>query len=398
VTIEQALSSLGYSSLRPGQREIIEASLSGRDVLGVMPTGGGKSLCYVLPAVVRPGLTVAISPLIALMMDQVEGLRRRGVRAEMLTYHTTRGQASGIIAAASRDLQLLYVSPERAAKHDFREMIRRSGRLRAVVIDEAHCVLQWGGEFRPEYLQIKSLRESFGAVRYSAYTATATPSGRDEISAALGLRDPFRLVASFDRVNIRYVVAPKLFRLESDMNDILHHIGSGPGIIYRATRYSVEDTCRCLGYTNIDALPYHAGLDGRVRNRNQAAFLSGRTRVIVATIAFGMGIDKPDVRWVLHADLPQSIEAYYQESGRAGRDGKPATATLLWSYRDIPIVRRMIDSVRSPAMRERNRAQFESVIQYATSTTCRRAVLLRYFGQKVDGDCEVCGNCDVCGD
>jgi ATP-dependent DNA helicase RecQ len=383
----------GYDSFRDGQRQIIDHVVSGGDALVLMPTGGGKSLCYQIPALVREGVGVVISPLIALMQDQVDALRAAGVRAGFLNSAQDPGQRREVEAAAQAGaLDLLYLAPERLTAESTLRFLDRL-RISLFAIDEAHCVAQWGHDFRPDYLQLSGLHERWPDVPRIALTATATAATHQEIATRLKLENALHHVASFDRPNIQYRIVPKK-EPSRQLLDLLRteHAGDA-GIIYCLTRASVEKTADFLIQNGIDAMPYHAGLDARTRSRNQARFLREDGLVVVATIAFGMGIDKPDVRFVAHLDLPKSVEGYYQETGRAGRDGLPSTAWLAYGLQDVVQQRRLIDTSEGDlAHRRRQTTHLNAMLALCETVQCRRVQLLAYFGQ----DGTPCGNCDTC--
>ncbi len=383
----------GYDSFRGGQQEIIDRVIAGGDALVLMPTGGGKSLCYQIPALVRDGTGVVISPLIALMQDQVDALRALGVKAGFLNStqqaDERRRVESAFLAGA---LDLLYLAPERLRAESTPRLLDR-GRISLFAIDEAHCVSQWGHDFRPDYLALSALHERWPSVPRIALTATATPATHAEIAARLKLRDAHHFVASFDRPNIQYRIVGKNGP-KRQLLDLLHteHAGDA-GIVYCLSRASVEKTAEHLVRNGIPALPYHAGLDSATRATHQARFLRGDGMVMVATIAFGMGIDKPDVRFVAHLDLPKSIEGYYQETGRAGRDGLPSTAWLAYGLADVVQQRKMIDTSEGDAAHRRRLAtHLDAMLALCETVECRRVRLLAYFGQ----DAAPCGNCDTC--
>ena len=371
----------GFSSFRPLQEEIIRDSLAGRDVFAVLPTGGGKSLCFQLPALVRPGLTVVVSPLIALMKDQVDALQAAGVAATFLNSSLgaggSRPRLRGLHAG---EFRLLYVAPERLMLSGFLDDLKK-WKVNLFAIDEAHCISEWGHDFRPEYRQLSALRGLFPDVPMMALTATATERVRGDIVKQLHLRSPACYVASFNRPNLTYRVAAKSGAYEQ----ILDYVRARPGesgIIYVQARKTAESLAAKLTADGVKALPYHAGMEGDARSRSQEAFLRDEARVVCATIAFGMGINKPNVRFVIHYDLPKNIEGYYQETGRAGRDGLPGECLLLFSPGDRVKQMRFIDE--KPDAKERNiaRAQLERMIHYAEVATCRREFLLGYFGEK----------------
>jgi len=383
----------GYESFRGEQQAVVEQVIAGGDALVLMPTGGGKSLCYQIPALVRAGVGVVVSPLIALMQDQVDALTELGVRAAYLNstqdWRAAREVEQAFLAG---DLDLLYVAPERLLTERCLELLAR-GRIALFAIDEAHCVSQWGHDFRPEYLGLSLLHERWPEVPRIALTATATAQTRVEIAARLQLDDARHFVASFDRPNIRYRIVEKN-EVRRQLLDLLRNEHAGDaGIVYALSRARVEELADFLCAQGIDALPYHAGLSASVRAHNQARFLREDGLVMVATIAFGMGIDKPDVRFVAHVDLPKSVESYYQETGRAGRDGLPATAWLAYGLQDVVQLRRMIDdSPGDEAFRRRQVAQLDAMLGLCETVACRRQRLLAYFDQPI----EPCGNCDTC--
>ncbi|MEU3168875.1 DNA helicase RecQ [Streptosporangium sp. NPDC006930] len=383
----------GYDSFRAGQQEIIEHVVSGGDALVLMPTGGGKSLCYQIPALVRKGTGVVISPLIALMQDQVDALTALGVRAGFLNSTQDFEERRAVESAfLSGELDLLYLAPERL-RVDATLRLLDSGVISLFAIDEAHCVAQWGHDFRPDYLALSALHERWPDVPRVALTATATRATHAEIASRLSLEEARHFVASFDRPNIQYRIAPKN-EPKRQLLELLRteHAGDA-GIVYCLSRNSVEKIAEFLVQNGIEALPYHAGLDARVRAANQARFLREDGLVMVATIAFGMGIDKPDVRFVAHLDLPKSVEGYYQETGRAGRDGLPSTAWLAYGLQDVVQQRKMIDtSEGDDAHRRRLATHLEAMLALCEAVECRRVRLLAYFGQEGTA----CGNCDTC--
>jgi ATP-dependent DNA helicase RecQ len=383
----------GFSSFRPLQEEIIRDALAGKDVFAVLPTGGGKSLCFQLPALVRPGLTVVVSPLIALMKDQVDALQAAGVAATFLNSSLAVGESRlRLRGLHNGEFRLLYVAPERLMLSGFFDDLKKWN-VNLFAIDEAHCVSEWGHDFRPEYRQLKTLREKFPDVPVMALTATATERVREDIVRQLHLKDAACCVASFNRPNLTYRVAAKTGAYEQILSFINSRKDEG-GIIYCQSRKTTEDLARKLSEDGIKALPYHAGLDGDVRSRNQEAFLRDEIRVVCATIAFGMGINKPNLRFVIHYDLPKNIEGYYQETGRAGRDGLPSECLLMFSPGDRVKQMRFIDEKPDPKERDIARAQLEQMIHYAEVASCRREFLLGYFGEKFDE--ENCGGCDNC--
>ncbi|WP_280429189.1 DNA helicase RecQ [Nocardia brasiliensis] len=383
----------GYDSFRGDQREIVEHVVAGGDALVLMPTGGGKSLCYQVPALVRPGVGVVISPLIALMQDQVDALSALGVRAGFLNstqYPDERRTVEAQFVAG--ELDLLYLAPERLRLESTAQLFDR-GKVALFAIDEAHCVSQWGHDFRPDYLALSVLHERWPDVPRIALTATATGKTRDEIVQRLDLGSARRFVASFDRPNIQYRIEPKN-KPDRQLLEFINteHAGDA-GIVYCLSRNSVEKTAAFLTENGIRAVPYHAGLDNRTRAQNQARFLREDGLVVVATIAFGMGIDKPDVRFVAHLDLPKSVEGYYQETGRAGRDGLPSTAWMVYGLNDVVQQRKMIDSSEGDAAHRRQlQLHLDAMLALCETVSCRRVQLLNYFDQPGAS----CGNCDTC--
>ncbi|GLY39089.1 ATP-dependent DNA helicase RecQ [Amycolatopsis sp. NBRC 101858] len=396
-TVSDALETLrrvfGYDAFRGDQAAIVEHVIAGGDALVLMPTGGGKSLCYQIPALVRPGVGVVVSPLIALMQDQVDALRNAGVRAGFLNSTQDYAARQEVESAfLSGELDLLYLAPERLSVESTVRLLDR-GKISLFAIDEAHCVAQWGHDFRPDYLQLSALHERWPDVPRIALTATATEATHKEIAARLNLDEARHFVASFDRPNIQYRIVGK----NSPQRQLLEllrteHQGDA-GIVYCLSRNSVEKTAEFLVQNGIPAVPYHAGLDARTRAKHQSRFLREDGLIVVATIAFGMGIDKPDVRFVAHLDLPKSVEGYYQETGRAGRDGLPSTAWLAYGLQDVVQQRKMIDtSEGDDAHRRRLGAHLNAMLALCETVECRRVQILDYFGQKA----EPCGNCDTC--
>jgi ATP-dependent DNA helicase RecQ len=383
----------GYDSFRGDQAAIIDQVVAGGDALVLMPTGGGKSLCYQIPALVRRGTGVVISPLIALMQDQVDALTAVGVRAAFLNSTQDGNERLRVEAAfIAGELDLLYLAPERLGVPATAELLDR-GVISLFAIDEAHCVSQWGHDFRPDYLRLSMLHERWPSVPRIALTATATEVTHKEITRRLDLGNARHFVASFDRPNIQYRIEPKSQPLQQLLSLLRAEHPGDAGIVYCLSRASVEKTADFLVQQGISALPYHAGLDARVRAANQSRFLREDGVVMVATIAFGMGIDKPDVRFVAHLDLPKSVEGYYQETGRAGRDGLPATAWLAYGLQDVVQQRRMIDqSEGDDAHRRRLATHLDAMLALCETIECRRVQLLAYFGQ----DSIACGNCDTC--
>jgi ATP-dependent DNA helicase RecQ len=382
----------GYSSFRPLQEEIIRDALAGRDVFVLMPTGGGKSLCFQLPALVRPGLTIVVSPLISLMKDQVDALQASGVAATFLNSAVEGDDARARWRGLHRgEFSLLYVAPERLMLDSFLERAL-NWNVAQIAIDEAHCISEWGHDFRPEYRELKKLRNHFPDVAMMALTATATERVRADILKQLKLREPKSYVASFDRPNLTYRVQPKNEAYEQ-LLAFLRTRPNDSGIVYCASRKSTEAIAAKLRVDGISAQPYHAGLDPADRARHQEAFLRDDVRVISATIAFGMGINKPNVRFVVHYDLPKNLESYYQETGRAGRDGLPSDCVLLFNPGDVVKQTRFIDE-KSESEARIARAQLRQMVQYAETRACRRSTLLRYFGE--DRPEEPCNGCDNC--
>ena len=385
----------GLPGFRGSQQEIVRHVTDGGNCLVLMPTGGGKSLCYQLPSLLREGCGIVISPLIALMRDQVAGLLEAGVKAAVLNSTLTFEEAAAVEQRLlAGDLDLLYVAPERLLTSRCLALLGRT-KIALFAIDEAHCVSQWGHDFRPEYIGLSVIAERFRDVPRIALTATADDLTRQEITDRLGLAGAPRFVASFDRPNIRYEIVDKQ-NAQTQLKALIRERHSGDaGIVYCLSRAKVEDTAEALNKAGIAALPYHAGLDAGMRARNQDRFLNEDGIVIVATIAFGMGIDKPDVRFVAHLDLPKSIEAYYQETGRAGRDGKPSTAWMAYGLSDIVQQRRMIDeSTGAEAFKRVSIGKLDALVSLAETTHCRRSRLLGYFGETLKAT--KCGNCDNC--
>src|SRR5690554_1613268 len=390
----------GHTSFRGEQAAIVEHVAAGSDALVLMPTGGGKSLCYQLPALLRDGTAIVVSPLIALMQDQVEALRQLGVCAAYLNSTLDAGQAQAIERELlAGELDLLYVAPERLLTPRFLSLLDRAP-VALFAIDEAHCVSQWGHDFRPEYRGLTILHERWPQVPRVALTATADPPTQREIAERLQLQDARRFVSSFDRANIRYTVVHKDSARRQLLDFLQGHQGHA-GIVYCLSRRKVEETAEFLVANGIDAVPYHAGMEAGARAANQRRFLLDEGVVVVATIAFGMGIDKPDVRFVAHMDLPKSIEGYYQETGRAGRDGEPADAWMCYGLGDLVLLRQMITQSESGEERKRlEHRKLDALVGYCESMRCRRQVLLANFGEEyvpAEGTSGVgCGNCDNC--
>ncbi len=392
----------GYDTFRYGQENIIDAILSGRDALGVMPTGAGKSLCFQVPALMKRGVTVVVSPLISLMEDQVKSLKEKGIAAEYISSCVDSEEGAETVRTMLRgEVKLIYLAPERLQKPFFRSVFSRLS-ISLVVIDEAHCVSQWGRDFRPSYL---ILREFIGSLEkrpvVCALTATATPEVREDITSLLGLDNPVLTVTGFDRRNLRFDVVKPRDRY-AYLKHMLENYGDGCGIVYCATRKTVESLCSSLRKDGFSAIKYHAGMFSDERSESLACFMSGRTGIImVATNAFGMGIDKPDVRFVIHYNMPANIESYYQEAGRAGRDGKVSHCVLLYDERDAELQRYFIDnSVENKSMTKKERKQYRAVrekkleymVGYCECEGCLRKYMLSYFGESSDD----CGNCSGC--
>lgn len=384
----------GYSQFRLQQQEIIDTILGGNDALVLMPTGGGKSLCYQIPAMVRPGTGIVISPLIALMEDQVTSLLQAGVRAAFLNSTLDNAAVWRVERAVlNGEIDLLYIAPERLMMPRMLSLLEQAT-ISLFAIDEAHCVSQWGHDFRPEYLQLSVLHQRFPSVPRIALTATADDATRKDIIERLQLQRADLFISGFDRPNIFYAVMPK----QQGRDQLLRFIDAShkhdAGIVYCMSRKKVEATAQWLSEKGWKALPYHAGLNAVVRQQNQQRFLREEGIIIVATIAFGMGINKPNVRFVAHLDLPKSLEAYYQETGRAGRDGLPASAWMAYGMQDVIMVRQMLESSEADDARKRvERRKLEALLGYCEVVSCRRQVLLGYFGDKLE---EPCGHCDNC--
>lgn len=388
----------GYSAFRGEQQAIVEHVVAGGDALVLMPTGGGKSLCYQLPALLRNGVGVVVSPLIALMQDQVDALKQLGVQAAFLNSSLDATSARDVYSRLLKgELKLLYVAPERLMQDSFLDLLDRlqgDNRIALFAIDEAHCVSQWGHDFRPEYRALTVLHQRFPSIPRIALTATADAPTRAEIVERLTLEQAQHFVASFDRPNIRYRVTQKANARNQLLAFLETEHANDAGIVYCLSRKKVDETAAWLREQGWDALPYHAGLDGATRNKNQRRFLLEEGVVMVATVAFGMGIDKPNVRFVAHLDLPKSMEGYYQETGRAGRDGQPANAWMTYGLGDVVSMRKMLDSGDAPEERKRvERQKLDALLGFCESTACRHQTLLRYFGESHPGACKQCDNC-----
>ncbi|PHI28362.1 ATP-dependent DNA helicase RecQ [Budvicia aquatica] len=382
----------GYHQFRPGQQEIVSEAVSGRDCLVVMPTGGGKSLCYQLPALLLDGLTLVVSPLISLMKDQVDQLKANGVSAGCLNSSQTREQQYEVISACrSGQIKLLYVAPERLMMDNFLEQLS-CWNPSLLAIDEAHCISQWGHDFRPEYRALGSLRKHFPQLPFIALTATADETTRQDIIRLLELHDPLIHISSFDRPNIRYTLIEK-FKPTDQLQRYVQDQRGKSGIIYCNSRKKVEESAARLKAKGLSVAAYHAGLDNETREQVQEAFQRDDLQIVVATVAFGMGINKPNVRFVVHFDIPRNIEGYYQETGRAGRDGLPAEAVLFYDPADMVWLRRCLDEKPAGPLQDIERHKLNAMNAFAEAQTCRRLVLLNYFGESKQ---QPCGNCDIC--
>jgi len=383
----------GHEEFRPMQSEIINKVLEGKDALVVMPTGGGKSLCYQIPAMKLPGLTLVVSPLISLMKDQVDQLKAKGIPAEFINSSLTGAESLKIeLGLINNNIKLLYVAPERLNSESFMRLMLTS-QVSLIAVDEAHCISEWGHDFRPSYRGLKQLKEKFPSTPIISLTATATQKVQKDIINELSLKNPEVFISSFDRKNLKL----KVFRKNNSFDAIKNILESKPGqsaIIYCYSRKEVENISEKLNYHGINALPYHAGLTAGERKQNQELFIENKADVVVATVAFGMGIDKPDVRLVIHHTFPKTLEGYYQEIGRAGRDGKPSECILFYAYGDKRKHEFFVEQLPDTLSKERETAKMEQVMKYCETRLCRRKFLLGYFGE--DFGMENCGGCDVC--
>jgi ATP-dependent DNA helicase RecQ len=382
----------GYLEFRPHQEEVISRLLQGKDTFVLMPTGGGKSLCYQVPALMLKGTAIIVSPLIALMKDQVDALCANGVRAAFYNSALEGAEARRVLAQLhAGELDLLYVAPERLASDSFVERLK-SIKISMFAIDEAHCVSQWGHDFRPDYVKLGVVREQFSGVPFMALTATADSQTRSDVVHQLRLRDPEIVVAGFDRPNINYRVFEKHNPLRQVI-EVLERQAGESGIIYALSRKRVEDIASKLAKAGHKAAPYHAGLSSAIRSDVHEKFVRDEIDVVVATVAFGMGIDKPDIRFVIHYDIPKSIEAYYQETGRGGRDGLPCEALMLLGYQDVITARALVENTADQEQKQIDVHKLNAMVGFAECLSCRRQVLLGYFGERLD---KSCGNCDLC--
>lgn len=382
----------GYESFRPHQQEIIDGLIEGKDAFVLMPTGGGKSLCFQIPALHRPGVGIVVSPLISLMKDQVDALKACGVRAAFYNSSMEGAEARQVLAMLhGQELDLLYIAPERLMSEGFVDRLK-SISISLFAIDEAHCISQWGHDFRPEYRKLDRLRGIFPRIPIIALTATAEPHTRTDILERLGLHKSQCYVSGFDRPNIRYTVVEKR-KPFSQLTEFLQSRPESAGIVYCLSRKRVDQVAEDLGQAGFSAAPYHAGLSDENRKKTQDDFLKDDVRIIVATVAFGMGIDKSNVRFVVHYDIPKNIESYYQETGRAGRDGLAAEALLLFSYGDIAIARGLIERTTNQDQKRIETHKLGTMVGFAEALSCRRRILLGYFGERMEEDC---GNCDIC--
>lgn len=383
----------GHDEFRPKQEEIVHGIVGGRDVLAVLPTGAGKSLCFQLPAVAMTGTTIVISPLISLMKDQVDNAKKKGINAIVINSDLSASESRDAYnALLSGSVKLLYIAPERFAVDKFREILPCI-KIASIIADEAHTV-DWGYDFRPAYLQVAEHLKSFTSVPRAAFTASATIATQEDIIKRFGLRDPLRVRASFNRPNLHYTVLPKLGEGMVDVYEYMKSKRDLRGIIYRSTRAKTEQTAEMLSRAGITCLPYHAGLATDVKQGNQEKFCNGDVKWICATIAFGMGIDVPDIRYVIHADLPKAMEGFYQETGRAGRDGKKSECVLFYSAGDCRTIRYFIDQSKDENRRLQGEKQLQVMRDYAEKDVCRRKQILSYFGEQYPD--KNCGSCDVC--
>jgi ATP-dependent DNA helicase RecQ len=385
----------GYTEFRPKQEIIVRSILEGRDVAAIMPTGGGKSLCYQLPAAAMDRVSVVVSPLIALMQDQAAGLEIADIPAAVLNSSIPMGQQRDIMLRAERgELRLLYVSPERLVRDDVLQWLKRVP-LGFFAIDEAHCISEWGHEFRPEYRKLRALREWFPDIPIAAFTASATRTVRHDIVAQLKLRDPAKITLSFHRPNLRYIVHECAAREQDKRLDAaLRHYTEGNIIVYAPTVNAVEETAALIRSKGIPAVAYHGQMDNAARRKHQEMWMTGEKRVLVGTLAFGLGINKPDVRAVIHLALPKSVEQYYQEAGRAGRDGEPADCTLLWQKRDAGLLVHFIQQLQDEEEKRRAWQRYHAIRKFVEGDQCRHRQICLYFGETPRW--ETCGACDVC--